>query len=365
MSKFSRRNFLRGSAIGAAGLGMFGSSLPTILASNRLSNFVSNVPRQKEDVQVAFLVQQLSAQSGQRVLAGFENWVENSGLAWDVNVTDAKGDPGQLSAQIEDAVSRGVDAIIITFGTLTAAQGALQSIAESGIPMISVDSGYYPPAICDIASNNYVMGANMTSYLVQRLLSEGKTEPNICTVTANFHHGTRKRGKTRDAVLSENENINVLADQVIQYDGFFETTLNTVNDWISRFGEDIDAIWCPWDEPAQAAAQALISQGITVADAFVTGADGHPPAVEEMRDPDFPMVATPAQAFELWGALAGSFVDEIVGKGRPAREVVPVPQIDFPAPFLVKGVNLPEEGAAPWQTVDFYQLFLEQAQAGV
>lgn len=364
MSSLSRRNFLKTSAGAAAGLGLMGS-VPSVLANGRRFNHVAaNVARQNEELEVAFLVQQLSAQSGQRVLAGFENWLGNAGLPWNVTTSDAKGDPGQLSAQIEDAVSRGVDAIIITFGTLTAAQGALQTIAESGIPMLSVDSGYYPPAVADIASNNYVIGANMSSYMVQRLLAAGKTEPNILTVTANFHHGTRKRGKTRDAVLSENENITVLADQVIQYDGFFETTLNTVNDWINRFGEDIDAIWCPWDEPAQAAAQALASQGFTAEDAFVVGADGHPPAVDEMRDEAFPMVATAAQAFELWGALAGSFVDEIVGKGRPQREVVPVPQIDFPAPFIVKGVNLPGEGESPWQTVDFYQMFLEQAMGG-
>ncbi len=359
MTKLSRRAFLRTSAVGAAGLSMFGAAAPA------LAHVAPSVSRQKEEVVLAYLAQQLSAQSNQRVLDGFENWLGNAGLAWDVTVADAKGDPGQLSAQIEDAVSREVDAIIITFGTLTAAQGALQAVAESGIPMLSVDSGYYPPAICDIASNNYVMGSQMSSYMVQRLLGEGKTEANICTITANFHHGTRKRGKVRDAVLTENENITVLADQVIQYEGFFETTLNTVNDWISRFGEDIHAVWCPWDEPAQAASQALVSQGFTVADAFVVGADGHPPAVDEMRGEDYPMVATPAQAFELWGALAGSFVDEIVGKGRPVKEVVPVPQIDFPAPFLVKGVNLPQEGDPPWQTVDFYQLFLEQAQAGV
>jgi ribose transport system substrate-binding protein len=360
MSKVTRREFLMASALGAAGLA-FTSSVTSAFAKTLFSHVRPDVPRQKKELKIAYLCQQLSAQSNQRVKAGFENWLKASGLPWDVTVTDAKGDPGQLSATIEDAVSRGVDAIIVTFGTLTAAQGALQAVAKAGIPMLSVDSGYYPPAICDIASNNYVMGSHMTSYLVQRLLGEGKTEANICTITANFHHGTRKRGKVRDAVLSENENIKVLADQVIQYEGFFETTLNTVNDWINRYGEDIDAIWCPWDEPAQAAAQALVSQGMTVKDAFVVGADGHPPAVEEMRNPDYPLVATPAQAFELWGALAGSFVDEIVGKGRPAKEVVPVPQVDFPAPFIVKGVNMPPEGKMPWETVDFYQLFFEQA----
>lgn len=363
MKNVSRRDFLRSSAAGAAGVALWG---PETLQSlvNPLNHINPLLKRQRDDLTVAFIAQQMAAQSNQRVLEGFENWVENSGVQWDVVISDAQGDPGELSAVIEDSVSREVDAIIVAFGTLTAAQGALQSVGEAGIPLLSVDSGYFPPAVGDIASNNYVMGSQMGSYLVQRLLSEGKTEPSILRVTANFHHGTRKRGKALDIILSENENITVLNEQVIQYEGFFETTLNTVNDWINRYGEDIDAIWCPWDEPAQAASQGLVSQGLTVNEVFVVGADGHPPAVEEMRDPEYPLVATPAQAFELWGALAGSFVDEIVGKGRASREVVPVPQVDFPAPFLVKGVNLPEEGAMPWQTVDFYQLFLEQALAG-
>ncbi len=360
----SRRNFFKMGAASAAGISLANYGWMSALAKpvNRVN---PTVARQRDDITVAFIVQQMAAQSGQRALAGYENWVENSGVNWETVVTDAQGDPGQLSSMVEDAVSREVDAIVVAFGTLTAAQGALETVAEAGTPLFSIDSGYFPPAVCDIASNNYVMGSQMGSYLVQSLLARGKTEPNILRITANFHHGTRKRGKALDIILSENENINVLGDQVIQYEGFFENTLNTVNDWINRYGEDIDAVWCPWDEPAQAASQALISQGFDFNDAFVIGADGHPPAVEEMRDEAYPLLATPAQAFELWGALSGSYIDEIIGKGRPTREVVPVPQIDFPAPFLVKGVNLPEAGLQPWQTVDFYQLFLEQAQGSI
>ncbi|MCL4250330.1 MAG: sugar ABC transporter substrate-binding protein [Anaerolineae bacterium] len=366
MAKISRRNFLQSSAVGLAGLSLFGPDLTRVLASARRQfAHVSDMPRLQSELNVAHIAQQMSAQSDQRTLKGWEDWLAAAGLSWNVTVSNAEGSPETLSAMIEDAVSREVDAIVVTFGTLTAAQGALQSVAAAGIPLITVDSGYYPPALCDIASNNYTMGAQMSSYMVQSLLGQGKTEPNIVTITANFHHGTRKRGKVRDAVLSENENIQVLGDQVIQYDGFFETTLNTVNDWLNRFGGDIDAVWCPWDEPAMAASQALLSQGMTVNDVIVVAADGHPPAVELMHDADYPMVATCAQAFELWGALAASFIDEIVGKGRPGTEVVPVPQIDFPAPFLVKGVNLPEAGKMPWDTVDFYTQFMNQARGQV
>ena len=362
MTKMTRRGFLQASAISAAGVGLLNAKFTKAFAAGEyVFPHTTNRLRQKSELNVAHIAQQMSAQSDQRTLTGWNDWISKTGVKWNVTVSNAEGSPEKLSAMIEDAVSKKVDAIVVTFGTLTAAQGALQSVAAANIPLITVDSGYYPPALCDIASNNYVIGAMNGSYMMQRLLGEGKTQANICTVTANFHHGTRKRGKVRDAILTENENVKILGDKVIQYDGFFETTLNTVNDWISRFGDDIDAIWCPWDEPAMAASQALVSQGKTASQTFVVAADGHPPAVEQMHDANYPLVATCAQAFELWGALAASFIDEIVGKGRAAKEVVPVPQIDFPAPFIVSGVNLPETGKMPWDTTDFYTLFMNQA----
>lgn len=320
----------------------------------------------KSQISLTWVAQQQSAQSGQRALEGFRAHVKSKNLNWDVTVTDAKGDPGTLSKMVTDAATRGSDAIIVAFGTLTAAQGALNNVKEAEIPFFSLDSGYFPPAICDIASNNYAIGGKMSEYMVQRLLGQGKDKAKICTITANFHHGTRKRGKVRDAVLSENEWIEVLADRVIQYANFYELTQNTTNDWLTRFGDEIDAIWCPWDEPATAAATAIKNSGRDVNDTFVVGADGHPPAVKQIRDDSsWPFVATPAQSFELWGALAAYFVDEIVGKGRPVEEVVPVPIVEVPAPMIVQGTNVPPEDKMPWEATDFYYTFEEKAKESV
>ena len=72
-----------------------------------------------------------------------------------------------------------------------------------------------------------------------------------------------------------------------------------------------------------------------------------------------------AQAFEVWGAYTGWLINEIVAKGRNAKEVVPVPTVEFPAPLLVKGVNLPDPGKPTWDATDLYYIYRDRAMAGM
>ena len=58
-------------------------------------------------------------------------------------------------------------------------------------------------------------------------------------------------------------------------------------------------------------------------------------------------------------------INEIVGKGRNAKEVVPSPVVMFPAPLLVKGVNLPPPGKMPWEGTDLYYVYRDRAVAGM
>ncbi len=317
-------------------------------------------------VKLAVVAQQLSAQSDQRSWTGFQQWLSKTGLnkSWQVNMTDAKGDPGALVSQIENAITAKSDAILVMYGTLTAAHSALADLTTSKIPFFSLDSGWQSPAIADITSNNYVMGGQYTQYMVDRLLGEGKQKANICAVIANFHHGTRKRGKVMRAVLTENEWISLEAERVIQYSGFYEATQNVVNDWLTRYGSDLDAIWCPWDEPGMAAAEVIKSRNLQDK-IFVVSADGASTAIDRMRDPSYPLKATTAQAFEVWGAYTGWLINEIVGKGRNAKEVVPVPTVEFPAPLLVSGINVPAAGTPTYDATDLYYVYRDRALAGM
>ncbi len=361
ISQPTRRGVLGGMGFGAA------AALGGVqLADFALGSTPAVAQSQAKPVKLAVVAQQMSAQSDQRSWAGLQQWLKTTGFdkSWQVNMTDAKGDPGALVSQIENAITGKSDAILVMYGTLTAAHSALDDLTRSKIPFFSLDSGWQSPSIADITSNNYVMGSAYTQYMVDRLLAGGKQTANICAVIANFHHGTRKRGKVMRTVLTENEWISLKAERVIQYSGFFETTQNVVNDWLARYGSDLDAIWCPWDEPGMAAAEVIKSRNLQDK-IFVVSADGASTAVERMRDPSYPLKATTAQAFELWGAYTGWLINEIVGKGRAAKEVVPVPSVEFPAPLLVNGVNLPPAGTPTYEATDLYYIYRNRAIAGM
>lgn len=317
---------------------------------------------------VAVIGQQMAAQSDQRAWDGMQAWMKGMGVdkTWKMNLTDAKGDPGKLVSQIQDAVTAKVDAIIVLFATLTAAHAALDTVKSSGIPFFSIDSGWQDPAIADLTSNNYILGGAPSQYMADRLLGLGKSKAKIASIIANFHHGTRKRGKVLEVLLSENTWIEQVDSRVIQYDGFYEKTQNIVNDWLTRYGDELDCIWCPWDEPAMAASEAIVSKGLQDK-IFVVGADGHPTALQRMRDggAKWPQKATCAQAFELWGAYCGWLVNEIVGKGGDAKKLVPVPIVEFPTPLLVSEVNVPGKDDQPWSATDLYYLYQERVLKGM
>ena len=367
MDKFSRRNFLK-TAGGAALAATFGNWVVTNPAqAASMQGFFRNLdarPQTQMNLKVALIMTQMAAESDQGVVQGWNDWVQRKGYKdqWDAPLQDGEGSPAKVSSMIEDAVAKKVDAIVLGFAEMQSITGALESVKKANIPLFTTDSGYMEPSICDIASNNYLIGSQISEYMMQRLYGLGLGNGNICRITANFHHGTRKRGKVLTVVLTENEGIKVLDERVITYEGFFETTLNAVTDMLTQYGDKINAIWCPWDEPAMAASQAIQQSGRTVKNCFVVGADGHIPAVNKMRDdPDYPQVATSSQSFPLWGNMVAYYIEQIVGLKKPIKEIVPLPTIDMPTPLLVKGFNIPPADQPTWQFQDMYLTFMQQA----
>lgn len=142
------------------GMGLAAASGGVQLAQFALGSSPARAQAQARPVKLAVVAQQTSAQSDQRSWAGFQQWLKAMGLdkSWEVNITDAKGDPGALVSQIENAITAKSDAVLVMHGTLTAAHSAPESLTRSKIPFFSLDSGWQAPAIADITSYNWVMG---------------------------------------------------------------------------------------------------------------------------------------------------------------------------------------------------------------
>ena len=282
-------------------------------------------------LEIAWVHSNAAAQSEQRVKAGIEAWLAETGKSdWNVTFLDSGGSGEQTASNIQDAASRGVDAIIITMADLRASRAALDAAVAAEIPVFAVDSGYVDGVVVDITTNNWAMSADVSPYLLDQLGGKG----NIVFLRMAEHHGTRKRGDVMEKVLKEYPDVKVLAEHNIDYTAFFEDTSRTMEDSAARFGDDIDAVWAPWDEPAQAAINALSAAGVT--GVKVIGIDGHPQAVAEVCKPDSMMIATVSQPFEGMGAQVGEWIQAIVVDGKAAADVIPSRIVYMDAPLVTK-----------------------------
>lgn len=291
---------------------------------------MSSAALAQDAIDVAWVHSNAAAQSEQRVKAGFEAWLAEKGYDWNVSFLDSGGSGEATATNLQDAASRGVDAIIISMSDLRASKAAIDVALDAGVPIFSVDSGYVDGVMVDITTNNWAMSADVSPYLLDQLGGEG----NLIFFRMAEHHGTRKRGDVMEVVLKEYGGIKVLAEHNIDYTAFFEDTTSSMQDYVARFGEDIDAVWAPWDEPAQATINVMKAAGLT--DVKVIGIDGHPQAVAEVCKPDSMMIATVSQPFEGMGAQIGDWIQAIVVDGGAREDVIPSDIVYMDAPLVTK-----------------------------
>jgi len=304
-----------------------------------------------KNFEVAWIYMGASTESALRCYDGFTAYIANGNLDWKVIEMDSEGSTDKLATNIEDAVSKGVDMIICTMADLRSCSAALETVKAAGIPILSIDSGYTEGLICDITCNNYVMSSKVSAYLIDSLGGSG----NICTLTFVDHQPCRIRGEIFNVVAGESPGIKVLDDHVIDYTNFYADCQRTVEDWISRYGDDLDAIWCAWDEPAIAASDVLKAAGKN--NIKIIGIDGNDTAIGKIRDENDPMIATVAQPLELIGRRAAQVAESYVIEGGAWEDVVGSSTIYVDAP-LITGANVPAEGTPAYSVTDFYSMNL-------
>lgn len=281
-------------------------------------------------VEIVMINSNAAAQSDQRTKTGFSDWLAETGKDWGVSYLDSGGSGEATASNIQDAANRGVDAIIVTMADLRASRAALDAAKAANIPVFSVDSGFVDGVMVDVTTNNWAMSSDVSIYLLDQLQGEG----NLVFFRMAEHHGTRKRGDVMEVALKEYPGVKVLAEHNINYTAFFEDTNRSMEDFVARFGDDIDAVWAPWDEPAQAVVNVLNASGVE--GVKVIGIDGHPQAVAEVCKPDSQMIATVAQPFEKMGAQVGEWINQIIVEGKPAAEVIPSEIVYMDAPLITK-----------------------------
>lgn len=236
----------------------------------------SNVAQAKP-LTVALIAANLNATSQARVAAEFQEKAKGKG--WDVVVANSGGSWSKFTELMENTVTRGVDAIVVAMADLPSIRPAIEEANAAGIPVVAIDSGYIPGVVVNITMNNFVAGAKVAQYLVDRLGGQG----NVILFKFQMHFGCRQRGKVMDVVLTEYPDITVLAQHELPPVGFVQDAQATMENFLTQFGNKIDAVFAPWDDPAAGIAQAIMGAGYTHSDMFVVGIDGTQQAFDMIR----------------------------------------------------------------------------------
>ena len=268
---------------------------------------------------VAVLTPYLSSVTTNEMVESFTAAAEERG--WTVNVVDTRGDFGQLASRVEDVAGAGVDAIVLASVDPAQIVDQVAAASEAGVAVVAIDGAMAPGVALNVTSDNFELGANLSDFLFERMGGEGR----IVKLYHSAHPGVRQRELALDEALAANPGIEVVAEHYVQVPGPIDDARLAMEAILNQHGDDIDAVWAAWDEPAIGAHLALDAMRPD-APVIVAGIDGNPQAVELIEECT-QIVGTVRQDFETMARTAGEKLAAILEDGPGEPEDARVPSI--------------------------------------
>lgn len=184
-------------------------------------------------------------------------------------------------SQVEDAIQRDVDAIVLTPVDSTALCGPVQEALDADIPVVADDI----MLACDfqvpvgVSENSINVGYQECKYMVEKTGGEGNfvmlKGPSGAGIAVDRAEGCQK-------ALDESPGTKVLAEQWGESN--IETGANLMDDFIAAHGKDIDAVYTFGAITALGAVNALQSAGFSPGDVSIATIDYHPEVLSYMED---------------------------------------------------------------------------------
>ena len=245
-------------------------------------------------------------------------------LGWDVNVVDTAGDVAAVISRMEDAVTQGVDAIVINVDPAQVGAG-LQAAADAGIPVVGMDAGTDPLVAVNVTSNGYAMAAETSVYIANRIGGAG----NVVMFVFDPFPPVQVRGAIADAVFANHPDITVI-DRITPdvSDGGIADARAKMEAVLAANPEpgSISAVWAAWDQPALGALQAIEAAGRQGEGIVITGIDANPQAREAIAAGGN-FEASVAQDFAGIGATTADTVARILAGEELRSRVIYVPTV--------------------------------------
>ena len=218
-----------------------------------------------------------------------EEAAEEEGVT--LHITDSKKDVASELNQVEDLLTRQVDAVILQPLDGEASQNAANRVIDSGIPLFILSTEFAEGA--DIAYESYIgVDDTLAGEMQAEYLNEVLPDGGDIVVAAGIYGASWTDRRLSGFNDKLNDNFNIVHE--FQAKGSRDEGKRNMEDTLQRFGSgEIVAVVANNDEMAIGAASAIKDAGRTDEFKAVVGVDGTPPAVEAILAGD--MTATVRQ----------------------------------------------------------------------
>ncbi|SHF83448.1 ribose-binding protein [Modicisalibacter ilicicola DSM 19980] len=236
-------------------------------------------------------------------------------LGHELIVLDSGNDAARELSNVEDALSRDIDLLMMNPTDSDAAVSGVRSANARDVPVITLDRSANGGNVAShIASDNVAGGKLAGEFVVEQLGGEGKVVQLEGVPGAS---ATRDRGEGFTTAIDNAEGVELVASQPANFNR--TEGLNVMENLLQAHPE-IDAVFAQNDEMALGAQRALAASGKE--DMVLVGFDGTDAGIQAVENGQ--MAATVAQQPARIGELGVVTADKLL-KGESVEDNIPVP----------------------------------------
>ncbi len=257
----------------------------------------------EETVKVAYLTPSLDVPFWRYIRYGVEDELKALIPGVEVNVYDSKDSASTQLSNAQDAITKQVDAIIISPTDSASCVAVLDAAEEAGIPVVICDIGADSGTYAAFISTDNEGGAKELGEYISSKLEANSEVAQITLNQARINGVLRKEGFTagvekngiKDVDFKQMEKVNREEGETFAQD------LITAH-------PNLKALFCHSEDPSMGALSAIEAAGRT--DILIAGFDCSPEVVEAIQAGK--VAATAAQQPVLMGRYAAQSVDKIL-----------------------------------------------------
>jgi ribose transport system substrate-binding protein len=238
----------------------------------------AEAPAEETTYDVVFIAQSMSNESQAFASKMFEKHAAEFGL--NVSIMDGKADPALEAQLVTTAIAQGAKAIFVNPNDINGIVPSLMAAKEAGLVVCMFSS--------DLGADNqqyrdFYVGANdieAGKAAAETFIKQFPDGANIVEIGGQSGHDAQI--KRHDGFMEglEGSKINLLETQNCAA-WATNDCLDIMQDFIVKYGDEIDGIFCHWDNGATGIIQALQNAGLEIP--FLVAVDGNRAGFDQVK----------------------------------------------------------------------------------